>query len=85
MSNVVDFCSYRSSAAVTAADPVVAALAALPTTSGLATRVKAMIAAGASDVFVDVYVATWIESARADLDAKRNLHIELARHLGTWR
>ena len=65
-------------------DPVAAALAALPRVAGLATRVRAMIAAGASDVFVDVYVATWIESAREDLEANRHLHIELARQLGVF-
>jgi hypothetical protein len=81
-SNVIDLADRRPAAPAASVDPVAAALAALPRTAGLATRVRAMIDAGASDVFLDVYVATWIESARDDLDANRDLHLELAKRLG---
>ena len=72
----------------TAADPVAAALAALaglPRIAGLATRVRAMIEAGASDIFVDCYIASWCDSARDDLDENRHLHLELAKYLGQSR
>jgi hypothetical protein len=70
---------------VVADNPVADALAALPRTAGLATRVRSMIEAGASDVFVDCYIAAWIGSARADVDANRDLHFKLAEHLGALR
>lgn len=67
---------------VVADNPVADALAALPRTAGLATRVRSMIEAGASDVFVDCYIASWCESARTDVDANRRLHFQIAALLG---
>jgi len=67
------------------ADPWLCAIAALPLQAGLATRVRAAIEAGATDTFVDVYIATWCESAREDVEANRNLHLELATRFGALR
>ena len=80
--NVVILADRRPAPPAAAEDLVASALAALPRAAGLAVRVRTMIDAGASDVFVDVYIVTWVDSARDDLDANRHLHLELARQLG---
>jgi hypothetical protein len=63
-------------------DPGLLAIARLPLQAGLATRVRTMIEAGSTDQIVDVFIAAWIESARADVDANRCLHLTLARYFG---
>ena len=63
-------------------DPALLAISKLPLQASLATRVRTMIEAGASDLFVDCYIAAWIDSARTDVEANRDLHFALARYLG---
>ena len=70
---------------VVADNPVADALAALPRTAGLGTRVRTMIEAGSTDEVIDLYIASWIGSARADVDANRDLHFKLAEHFGALR
>ena len=87
MADVIALADHRPpySARMPSTDPLAVALAALPRTAGLATRTRALIEAGASDHFVDCYIAAWIESARADVDANKDLHFALARYLGGFR
>jgi hypothetical protein len=85
MADVIALDDHRPPARIVATDPLAVALAALPRTAGLATRTRALIEAGASDHFVDCYIAAWIDSARADVDANRDLHFALARYLGGFR
>jgi len=70
MAAVIVLADHRPpySARMPSTDPLVVALAALPRTAGLATRTRALIEAGASDVFVDGYIAASIDyAAKADL------------------
>jgi hypothetical protein len=87
MADVIALADHRPpcSPRMPSTDPLAVALAALPRTAGLATRTRALIEAGASDVFVDCYIAAWVDSARADVDANRSLHFALARYLGGFR
>ena len=87
MADVIALAAHRPpySARMPSTDPLAVALAALPRTAGLASRTRALIEAGASDVFVDCYIAAWVDSARADVDANRRLHFALAEYLGGSR
>ena len=87
MAAVIVLADHRPpySARMPSTDPLAVALAALPRTAGLATRTRVLIEAGASDVFVDCYIAAWVDSARADVDANRRLHFSLADYLGEVR
>jgi hypothetical protein len=87
MADVIRLDDHRppQSARMADTDPLAMALAALPRAAGLATRTRALIEAGASDIFIDHYVASWIDSARADVDTNRYLHFTLAEYLGGSR
>jgi hypothetical protein len=62
-------------------DPGLQAIATLPLQAGLGTRVRTMIEAGSTDEVIDLYIAAWIDSARVDVGANRDLHFQIAAHL----
>jgi hypothetical protein len=87
MADVIALADHRPphSARMASTDPLAVALAALHVSAGLATRTRALIEAGASDIFIDHYIAAWCDGARADVDANQNLHFAIADFLGALR